>query len=173
MLLDPSVLYCPISHSIFLEPVTMPEDGYTYEKYEILKWLAEHSTSPMTREPIQIKNVYENVLVKELVRNYLSMHPEKKHDQYVYPSIRIEIPPQIENGSVSDTTSGDTSMSDEYELRRIVFVHRDYPLLRFASGALAGCVVGVVVVLLYGWLYGFIAVVSFSIVFTALTQKCS
>lgn len=40
---------CPITLQPMVDPV-VAEDGHTYERAAIIKWLAEHSTSPLTRE---------------------------------------------------------------------------------------------------------------------------
>ena len=45
------------------EPVCAP-DGWTYEKADIVKWLNEHGSSPMTREPMQIAQLCPNRIVQ-------------------------------------------------------------------------------------------------------------
>ena len=37
---------CPITHEVMGDPVT-PEDGHTYDRVAITKWLETHSTSPL------------------------------------------------------------------------------------------------------------------------------
>lgn len=73
-------LLCPISHYILLDPV-VAEDGITYEREEILKWFASHSTSPMTRETIS-KTIRNNQLIKTLISNLLQKNPEYKQYQH-------------------------------------------------------------------------------------------
>jgi ankyrin repeat protein len=47
----PESFKCPMTQSLFIEPV-VAEDGYTYEKQVIEKWIAENGTSPLTTEKI-------------------------------------------------------------------------------------------------------------------------
>ncbi|KAJ8613487.1 hypothetical protein CTAYLR_002150 [Chrysophaeum taylorii] len=42
---------CPITLAQFVDPV-VADDGYTYEREAIARWLATHDTSPQTREPM-------------------------------------------------------------------------------------------------------------------------
>ena len=46
-----SNLTCSITHALPIDPVTA-RDGHVYERGAIEKWLAEHGTSPITRESI-------------------------------------------------------------------------------------------------------------------------
>ncbi|MFN7095831.1 MAG: ankyrin repeat domain-containing protein, partial [Burkholderiales bacterium] len=50
----PDKLLCPITHEPFKEPV-IAEDGHTYEKKAIEKWVKEKGNSPKTREKISNK----------------------------------------------------------------------------------------------------------------------
>ena len=72
---------CPITGQIFHEPVSV-EDGIIYEKTAILTWLAEHDTSPMTRQKIS-SNVHLVQLIKNKIEKYLKEHPEYIKHQYV------------------------------------------------------------------------------------------
>ena len=61
---------CPISHKTveeMFEPVC-GNDGYTYEKADIVNWLRNNGTSPMTREPmIPDQDFYSRLLlIKDL-----------------------------------------------------------------------------------------------------------
>merc|ERR1711964_236700 len=47
----PSEFYCPISMCIMDDPV-VSEDGHTYERASIMKWLETHSKSPKTNMPM-------------------------------------------------------------------------------------------------------------------------
>ena len=45
-------LVCPITAELFRDPVLCVGDGYTYERVSVARWLAKHSTSPMTGAPM-------------------------------------------------------------------------------------------------------------------------
>ena len=61
---------------IFNDPV-VASDGITYERTEIEKWLSSHSTSPITKKPMDNKLVC-NIFVKKMVVEFL----EKNHEKY-------------------------------------------------------------------------------------------
>lgn len=71
-----AIITCPITCQIFVDPV-VAEDGFTYEKTAILTWLKKKSISPMTKKPIS-KNIYPNILIKQIKNEYLEKNPEKK-----------------------------------------------------------------------------------------------
>jgi len=78
---DISLLYCPLSHCIFLQPV-LADDGNVYEKQMIKQWQLKNGTSPNTRQPIS--NRFTNCIpIKKLVDEFLIKYPELKNDQYI------------------------------------------------------------------------------------------
>ena len=57
---------CPITHKNIrelLEPVCAP-DGHTYEKTAIIRWLSQHGSSPITRLPMTIEQLYPNRIIQ-------------------------------------------------------------------------------------------------------------
>ena len=63
-------LKCPISHEIMVDPV-VGEDGQTYERKELARWLHVHNTSPMTGERMGARMV-PNHAVKSMIANLSS-----------------------------------------------------------------------------------------------------
>ena len=63
----PENFLCPISKSIFYNPVLL-SDGYTYEKEYILKWIQNNNKSPMTNRELVNKDISPNILVRSMVR---------------------------------------------------------------------------------------------------------
>lgn len=57
---------CPITHEIYIDPVILEGDGYTYERAAIEKWLESNSTSPATGAPIKRTGLIPNYLVRQL-----------------------------------------------------------------------------------------------------------
>ena len=47
----PTEFFCSITHDVMVDPV-IAWDGYTYERVSVARWLAKHSTSPMTGAPM-------------------------------------------------------------------------------------------------------------------------
>jgi len=62
-----SLFQCPITGEKFRDPV-VAEDGHTYERDAIVKWLKDgNETSPNTRQPLNINRLIPNLLVKQLI----------------------------------------------------------------------------------------------------------
>lgn len=68
-------LYCPITLSIFYEPV-LASDCQVYEKKVIEEWYNKHKTSPITREILDPQFIKE-VEIENQVKEYLFLHPEE------------------------------------------------------------------------------------------------
>tara|TARA_X000000950_G_C13914702_1_gene660411 strand:- start:312 stop:1784 length:1473 start_codon:yes stop_codon:yes gene_type:complete len=60
---------CPISKEIMLEPVTT-SSGFTYERKNIIKWMDNKKTDPLTREKIDYK-LYNNFILKTIIKEYI------------------------------------------------------------------------------------------------------
>ena len=65
----PSNFLCPISKEIMLNPVTT-SSGFTYEKENIVKWMNDKKTDPLTREIIS-KKLYKNIILKNIIEEYI------------------------------------------------------------------------------------------------------
>ena len=66
----PAELECPISHELMLDPV-LTCDGETYERSAIEEWLAQHSTSPLTGQPLAETSLVPNVMVRNITHRLL------------------------------------------------------------------------------------------------------
>ena len=62
----PEDFYCPISGDLMVTPMSDPE-GHTYEKSEIETWLSQKQISPMTRSPLMITDLTENIAMKRSI----------------------------------------------------------------------------------------------------------
>lgn len=65
----PSNFLCPISKEIMLNPVTT-SSGSTYEKENIVKWMNDKKTDPLTRQIIS-KKLYKNTILKNIIEEYI------------------------------------------------------------------------------------------------------
>ncbi|CAF3418223.1 unnamed protein product [Rotaria sp. Silwood1] len=95
-------LRCPITMELFRDPVLAP-DGHTYERQAIEQWIQRHGTSPMTRRPLSIEQLYSNRTVKELVDSFdillreknsrfiLNVDVKKKNERPLVQTIRKTI----------------------------------------------------------------------------------
>jgi len=57
------------------DPV-VAQDGYSYERAEIEKWLNKNSTSPMNRSEILDKTLYKNTGLKAIIQLWNSNNPD-------------------------------------------------------------------------------------------------
>lgn len=73
---------CSITLQIFRDPV-VAEDGFTYEREAIEKWLQNSDKSPNTGLPLSGKLLISNKYVKNHVETYINSNPIKKLNQYV------------------------------------------------------------------------------------------
>lgn len=73
--------YCPITFNIVHDPVVGP-DGNTYERVAVENWIRIHGTSPVTRNPMSIEEMYPN----HAIRNLLETEIQKPEEQ-VHPDI--------------------------------------------------------------------------------------
>lgn len=62
----PDHLMCPISHDIFVDPVTTVL-GYTYERASIENWFKTHQTDPLTMEIVSSRDLVPNRAIKSAV----------------------------------------------------------------------------------------------------------
>jgi hypothetical protein len=60
-------LICPITLELFHDPVKA-KDGHVYEREAITRWILEHGTSPLTREPLQINDLQPDDRLRNLAR---------------------------------------------------------------------------------------------------------
>ena len=59
------------------DPV-IASDGQSYEKSQILKWLKNNDTSPMTGKKLNNKNVQENITLRKLIQDFFEKIENKK-----------------------------------------------------------------------------------------------
>lgn len=60
----PQAHVCPITHDVMVDPV-MGNDGHSYERKALEAWLAQHTTSPITREPLE--SYHANVALRHAI----------------------------------------------------------------------------------------------------------
>ena len=65
----PREFICCITQSIMNEPVKTV-DGQTYDRFAILKWFEQHSTSPLTGLVLPSKQLVQNFELKEQILQY-------------------------------------------------------------------------------------------------------
>lgn len=64
--IDTQLMKCPIGYEIMKDPV-IAQDGITYERANIERWLRRNSSSPITRQNIELSTLIPNIIVKQLI----------------------------------------------------------------------------------------------------------
>ena len=65
----PSKFFCPITHSIYIDPVVL-SSGNSYERQTIVRWLETSCTDPLTREQVE-SQVYSNRHLQSDIKDYI------------------------------------------------------------------------------------------------------
>ena len=65
----PSEFICPITQEIMKEPVS-DNEGVSYEKLSIERWLSRNNTSPMSRRPLYMRDLRPNIALKNLISSF-------------------------------------------------------------------------------------------------------
>lgn len=95
---------CPITLSIFRDPVTLPDSGRVVERAAAKKLTED----PFTRKPFAYsENMKKNITVSQLVDDYLKMHPEEQSQQYESEMIAPEAkadPPLVQQPLTSTSS---------------------------------------------------------------------
>lgn len=60
---------CPITMEVMINPVVAPS-GFSYEKEEIEKWVEDNHVDPLTRQPLEVTQLYDNRNLKEAIDYY-------------------------------------------------------------------------------------------------------
>lgn len=103
----PNSFICPITTSIMIEPV-IDNEGNSYEKSAITKWLDNHTTSPITRNFLSLSHLKVNRALKDIIDDYLKSNGEGQpaiiqptNDiQPIIPFIEEEFPIKLNMKSV-------------------------------------------------------------------------
>ena len=71
----PPQFLCPITGELMREPMTT-SDGHAFERSAIERWLATHSTSPMTGMPLGHTSLAPAHALRQLIENATGVRPE-------------------------------------------------------------------------------------------------
>ena len=69
----PKEFVCPLSKEIMQDPVIIAS-GLTYERALIKQWLAKNKSCPLTQQALDHTDVFPNVALKTLIRDWCSKH---------------------------------------------------------------------------------------------------
>jgi hypothetical protein len=70
----PTSLKCPLTNTIFVDPVIVVATGQTYERGAIDKWFVTHDDDPVTHDYVVNKNIVPNNAMKMMVSEWVNAH---------------------------------------------------------------------------------------------------
>ena len=74
---EPEELLCPITRTMFRDPVFVLESGHTYERSAVLAHFRRNGAKdPLTRRALSSTKVVTNWAVRQVVRDWLDKHPD-------------------------------------------------------------------------------------------------
>ena len=74
-------LMCPITLALFRDPV-VAEDGHTYEREAIVRWIDQSGDSPLTKQPLTVEALRPNYVMRRMVERF-EQNLQRKMYQYV------------------------------------------------------------------------------------------
>ena len=77
----PSAFYCPITCEVMRDPL-MCRSGLSFERNAIIEWLHNHSTCPMTRQPMTVGDLVPNRALQERIRTWCNRNDFELNDDY-------------------------------------------------------------------------------------------
>ena len=78
---EPEVLSCPITRTMFRDPVMVVESGHTYERSVILAHFRRNGAKdPFTRRALSSTKVMTNWAMRNVVQAWLDGHPDATPD---------------------------------------------------------------------------------------------
>lgn len=83
----PKDYICPITRELMELPVILIEDGRSYEKNALEKWLQENDRSPMTNKPLKNKSFIINMNLKNAIEDFREKQFKAQHCQMVSSAI--------------------------------------------------------------------------------------
>jgi len=69
----PQEFICPLTLDIMVEPL-LSQEGHNYDREAILRWVAEHGTSPLTRSPLRLSQLLRNRTLETRIRFFMKRH---------------------------------------------------------------------------------------------------
>ena len=112
----PDVYLCPIRKELMRDPVII-EDGFSYEREAITKWLEEHNTSPVTGKILENHRMDSNIGLKKSIDIFIEKH------RLNLPEAESNLPGNVvlEN---KDLQAGDVLLKhkDDSLINKVIFI---------------------------------------------------
>ena len=110
----PNGLLCPIGHSVMRDPV-VTDDGHSYERCNIVRWFAKHTTSPLTGKKLRHTNVIPNLALRKTIAEWLERYIAEKQSRKDDTDARVEMAQVSESEDRSATREDAARREDAAE----------------------------------------------------------
>ena len=78
---EPKVLMCPITRTVFRDPLVLFDSGHTYERSAVLAHFRRNGAKdPLTRRALSSTKVMTNWAMRNVVQAWLDGHPDATPD---------------------------------------------------------------------------------------------
>ena len=105
---EPEELMCPITRTMFRDPVFVVDSGHTYERSAILSHFERNGAKdPLTRRALSSTKVMTNWAVRQIVQDWLDKHPDVTPDDW---ESRDLVEPSKDDGTVRNDEGGDAGV---------------------------------------------------------------
>ena len=105
---EPDVLVCPITRTMFRDPVMVVVSGHTYERNAVLSHFGRNGAKdPLTRLALSSTKVMTNWAVRQIVQDWLDRHPDVTPDDW---DSRELLEPSEDDGTQSFDEEGDVGV---------------------------------------------------------------
>ena len=105
---EPEVLMCPITRTMFRDPVFVVDSGHTYERSAILSHFERNGAKdPLTRRALSSTKVMTNWAVRNVVQAWLDKHPGVTPDGW---DSRELLEPSKDDGTRTFDDEGDVGV---------------------------------------------------------------
>ena len=105
---EPEELLCPITRSMFRDPVVLFDSGHTYERSAVLAHFRRNGAKdPLTRRALSSAKVLTNWTVRQIVQAWLDKHPGVTPDGW---DSRELLEPSKDDGTQTFDDEGDVGV---------------------------------------------------------------
>jgi leucine-rich repeat protein SHOC2 len=105
---EPEVLMCPITRTVFRDPVILFDSGHTYERSAVLSHFRRNGAKdPLTRRALSSTKVMTNWVVRQIVQDWLDKHPGVTPDGW---DSRELLEPSKDDGTRTFVDQGDVGV---------------------------------------------------------------
>ena len=105
---EPEVLMCPITRTVFRDPVVLFDSGHTYERSAVLAHFRRNGAKdPLTRRALSSTKVMTNWALRNVVQDWLDKHPGVTPDGW---DSRELLEPSKDDGTQTFDDEGDVGV---------------------------------------------------------------